>query len=109
MLVYCFHNLESFFWFVFITFFFFFKQNTTYEMRISVWSSDVFSSYLAISIRPGGCGLNDLPLVASAFLLGAKSMPRDCDCRPSIGYSCIDRSEERRVGKECVSTCRFRW
>src|SRR3546814_5124552 len=23
-------------------------------------------------------------------LLGAKSMPRDCDCRPSIGYSCID-------------------
>src|SRR3546814_20443129 len=21
----------------------------------------------------------------------------------------LDRSEERRVGKECVSTCRFRW
>src|SRR3546814_4019851 len=21
----------------------------------------------------------------------------------------IDRSEERRVGKECVSTCRYRW
>src|SRR3546814_8785497 len=21
----------------------------------------------------------------------------------------FDRSEERRVGKECVSTCRFRW
>src|SRR3546814_20720661 len=23
--------------------------------------------------------------------------------------SCVDRSEERRVGKECVSTCRSRW
>src|SRR3546814_21109094 len=22
---------------------------------------------------------------------------------------CLDRSEERRVGKECVSTCRSRW
>src|SRR3546814_16246414 len=27
------------------------------------------------------------------------------------GYSCMgyERSEERRVGKECVSTCRSRW
>src|SRR3546814_12093775 len=25
------------------------------------------------------------------------------------GYSSVDRSEERRVGKECVSTCRSRW
>src|SRR3546814_11905038 len=25
------------------------------------------------------------------------------------GYRTIDRSEERRVGKECVSTCRSRW
>src|SRR3546814_19765322 len=23
--------------------------------------------------------------------------------------ACADRSEERRVGKECVSTCRSRW
>src|SRR3546814_20268995 len=28
------------------------------------------------------------------------------DMKMHIG---IDRSEERRVGKECVSTCRFRW
>src|SRR3546814_14263316 len=27
-----------------------------------------------------------------------------------VGVSCIlFRSEERRVGKECVSTCRYRW
>src|SRR3546814_17312550 len=24
-------------------------------------------------------------------------------------YFYLERSEERRVGKECVSTCRFRW
>src|SRR3546814_19304416 len=24
-------------------------------------------------------------------------------------YCAEDRSEERRVGKECVSTCRYRW
>src|SRR3546814_12661734 len=24
-------------------------------------------------------------------------------------FTCIARSEERRVGKECVSTCRARW
>src|SRR3546814_20142199 len=26
-----------------------------------------------------------------------------------IRFSVLDRSEERRVGKECVSTCRSRW
>src|SRR3546814_4490035 len=31
----------------FLTFFFFFKQKTAYEMRISDWSSDVCSSDLA--------------------------------------------------------------
>src|SRR3546814_9984465 len=27
----------------------------------------------------------------------------ECEC------GCVSRSEERRVGKECVSTCRSRW
>src|SRR3546814_8152690 len=31
------------------------------------------------------------------------------DRRLGIGLSPAVRSEERRVGKECVSTCRFRW
>src|SRR3546814_17659602 len=26
-----------------------------------------------------------------------------------LGFVCVYRSEERRVGKECVSTCRSRW
>src|SRR3546814_12117334 len=28
---------------------------------------------------------------------------------PADGLLAADRSEERRVGKECVSTCRSRW
>src|SRR3546814_4291275 len=38
---------------VFISFIFFFKQKTAYEMRISDWSSDVCSSDLVvIKLRP---------------------------------------------------------
>src|SRR3546814_6767425 len=35
--------------------FFFFKQKTAYEMRISDWSSDVCSSDLANCAHGGGC------------------------------------------------------
>src|SRR3546814_3164083 len=45
--------------------FFFFKQKTAYEMRISDWSSDVCSSDLPI---PGGCGDD----------LDANAQPRSC-------------------------------
>src|SRR3546814_8751020 len=34
--------------------FFFFKQKTAYEMRISDWSSDVCSSDLMYALHPGG-------------------------------------------------------
>src|SRR3546814_1335070 len=37
-------------------FFFFFKQKTAYEMRISDWSSDVCSSDLTYRIVPAVCG-----------------------------------------------------
>src|SRR3546814_9637798 len=37
--------------FIFYEFFFFFKQKTAYEMRISDWSSDVCSSDLAAAAR----------------------------------------------------------
>src|SRR3546814_3438407 len=38
--------------------FFFFKQKTAYEMRISDWSSDVCSSDLVVLVLDG-CGLGD--------------------------------------------------
>src|SRR3546814_3177167 len=52
------HLLFCLFYFVYVemieasVFFFFFKQKTAYEMRISDWSSDVCSSDLAV--RKGG-------------------------------------------------------
>src|SRR3546814_2310588 len=83
-----------------IWFFFFFKQKTAYEMRISDWSSDVCSSDLAIGAIGGGIRGYELGVVAGALLFAA----------PALGMGpALTRSEERRVGKECVSTCRSRW
>src|SRR3546814_12039666 len=51
-----------------------------------------------------------LCLIASALGLGAllKASPRLFDGLRYAGVASL-RSEERRVGKECVSTCRSRW
>src|SRR3546814_11493302 len=35
--------------------------------------------------------------------------PKNQDVPPTVRPSMRTRSEERRVGKECVSTCRSRW
>src|SRR3546814_18215798 len=96
-------------------------------MRISDWSSDVCSSDLSPSAPPGR-----LPVMPSKWRLpaaalgktkvevakiggfsepsakaGSKPWPiisvEGFNLRPPI------RSEERRVGKACVSTCRSRW
>src|SRR3546814_6193827 len=77
--------------------FFFFKQKTAYEMRISDWSSDVCSSDLLDQ------HVVDAELDAAAFEAGVE-LAAQLEQRIEA-----DRSEERRVGKECVSTCRSRW
>src|SRR3546814_3114219 len=41
-------------WSCLFLFFFFFKQKTAYEMRISDWSSDVCSSDLVTALEPEG-------------------------------------------------------
>src|SRR3546814_5595549 len=94
--------------------FFFFKQKTAYDMRISDWSSDVCSSDLSSrtlqpSPRRRGHAMKHvlLPLAAAALLLAACG--RDDDSVMSPDPAPPVRSEERRVGKECVSTCRSRW
>src|SRR3546814_7220812 len=75
---------------------FFFKQKTAYEMRISDWSSDVCSSDLPASGEvPGKPAWDKTPQPASVEAPG----------KPASD----ERSEARRVGKECVSTCRSRW
>src|SRR3546814_12206795 len=81
-------------------------------MRISDWSSDVCSSDLreidAADPPPEhqpGEGRRDQP-----------RQQEDADDRHEAAFEHApppgqfgDRSEERRVGKECVSTCRSRW
>src|SRR3546814_4335085 len=96
-------------------YFFFFKQKTAYEMRISDWSSDVCSSDLLLAgerdaaleelarlrgwadQRGAGRLLIEVNILAAAGLRGQGAIEES------------RRSEERRVGKECVSTCRSRW
>src|SRR3546814_15629828 len=101
-------------------------------MRISDWSSDVCSSDLAIvaadkgffgmrhGIPPAEDGRgNPLPgiepqrvdEVAAGQPAAASGRPGGGRCRSvedaDSGHG--RRSEERRVGKECGSTCRDRW
>src|SRR3546814_8188607 len=97
---------------------FFFKQKTAYEMRISDWSSDGCSSDL----------LQALLELAAEFRAGdqrAHVQRQHAAVAQALGHFALDdalgqalddrglahagRSEERRVGKECVSTCRSRW
>src|SRR3546814_16839058 len=84
-------------------FFFFFEQKTAYEMRISDWSSDVCSSDLNVLDL-------DIWMAAEDFAFYSQAAPA-CFYRLGIRNERrgIVRSEERRVGKECVSTCRSRW
>src|SRR3546814_7543231 len=90
-------------WWVYSLNVFFFKQKTAYEMRISDWSSDVCSSDLHRAracdnrgrvCRRRRCRIEDLGVAIRFRLPGRQDR---------------SRSEERRVGKECVSTCRSRW
>src|SRR3546814_4130010 len=88
--------------------FFFFKQKTAYEMRISDWSSDVCSSDLVESAQPLAPGVvRPNPFLES--FLDALLLLASCLRRLRVDDGVLLRSEERRVGKECVSTCRSRW
>src|SRR3546814_5523081 len=90
--------------FAFIFVFFFFKQKTAYELRISDWSSDVCSSDLYVEFLH--------LLFVFLFLYTSDIITSSSPLQQRIvvlfAYV-VARSEERRVGKECVSTCSSRW
>src|SRR3546814_3734726 len=93
---------------------FFCKQKTAYEMRISDWSSDVCSSDL--NPQPARCPASPAQAGTVAALWRRVTTHEGLSCDRSSrshgwyrSQSGADRSEERRVGKECVSTCRSRW
>src|SRR3546814_11825097 len=95
-------------------------------MRISDWSSDVCSSDLP-PLRPEAkCEDQSAQTCPwhrrTAAGRGSSSYPSACPksrwlippCRERLAIfrewrRSEKRSEERRVGKECVSTCRSRW
>src|SRR3546814_16422416 len=107
-------------------------------MRISDWSSDVCSSDLIVrggeNISPGEIEdvLMTHPAIADAAAVAVPSVewgeavgiavvtrpghaaPSEDELKTLIrnrlrSSRCPERSEERRVGKECVSTGRSRW
>src|SRR3546814_8265599 len=103
--------------------FFFFKQRTAYEMRISDWSSDVCASDLRLRSRAllDNCLQGSLPILRDwrdswRWIGGGRGDGGLSNwCRRRAGGLVLGRvdedneqkrSEESRVGKECVSTCR---
>src|SRR3546814_5406962 len=88
------------------SFFFFFKQKTAYEMRISDWSSDVCSSDLRGSKYLACDEYTVADMATMPWMRFPERQGVQIDEYPTLKRW---RSEERRVGKECVSTCRSRW
>src|SRR3546814_2710289 len=106
---------------------FFFKQKTAYEMRISDWSSDVCSSDLKNALVKQALAETDSLLETDPddpYFLELKGQILLESGKPGEALEALRRatalsgnqpliaslrSEERRVGKECVSTCRSRW
>src|SRR3546814_19160528 len=98
-------------------------------MRISDWSSDVCSSDLhpladaiVSAARKQGVALATVDEFESGTGIGVRGIVEGK--RLALGNTALmqqegvdvailsekaERSEERRVGKECVSTCRSRW
>src|SRR3546814_14783240 len=107
------------------------KKKTVDDVRISDWSSDVCCSDLGAgrdsgehdrapadsgaraadrhdpaADHPGAC-LCDR--AAADAVLGGAAAGGDPEQYPAGSQYEHGRSEERRVGKEVVSTCRYRW
>src|SRR5690349_22529663 len=88
------------YWFVALfVFFFFFSSRRRHTRSLRDWSSDVCSSDLGPSADLVQAFPIYILLIALVFALGpgARSF--------LVAYIVVDRSEERRVGKEC----RSRW
>src|SRR3546814_19496088 len=100
---------------------FVFKLETAYEMRIGDWTADVCSSDLPTddswtfdledqldhAAASGDSALLPLDLTA-AFTAEAFDQDPVTLSSGTIVLN-VERSAERRVGKECVSTGRSRW
>src|SRR3546814_4342700 len=100
--------------------FFFFKQKTAYDMRISDWSSDVCSSDLNLFDLQGKVAVVTgssrgigraiaLRLAQHCAKLVISSRKAEACETVAEEIKANGRSDERRGGKECGRTCRSRW
>src|SRR3546814_1024415 len=78
-------------------FFFFFKQKTAYEMRISDWSSDVCSSDLGATARTLSCCARTSPRTARPT--GSGSAGRPCNGRMGPGATASLSASRTRPGR----------
>src|SRR3546814_11816210 len=97
-----------------LCFVFFFKEKTAYEMRISDWGSDVCASDLLAPdlvegdvLRRMACGRGDRHGGEDTLRVARRPLQHLHAAHRAADHA-EQRSEERRVGKECVSTCRSR-
>src|SRR3546814_16393656 len=97
-------------------------------MRISDWSSDVCSSDLILEVQANqacrattidktddrlvpqhtDAGIGEQPVLQNSLRTQRITAVDESHGRRMI-CQVEGRSEERSVGKECVSTCRYRW
>src|SRR3546814_18653583 len=108
-------------------------QKTAYELRISDWSSDLCSSDLLTNVAPlgivvlgqamvilvRGFDLSIASVMATAAVIATEfDETTNLSVLPIFGIVLAmsvvvglvnGRSDERRVGNECVSTLRYRW
>src|SRR3546814_7207183 len=93
---------------------------TAYDAPISDWNSDVCSSDLAPWPRGGDSSviwrligqtliLYVIVLIPVLWVGRRISRPLRSLAVAARDFTTATRSEERRVGKECVSTCSSRW
>src|SRR3546814_10786910 len=91
--------------FVLFDFFFFFKQKTAYEMRISDWSSDVCSSDLGRSAT--GSPLSATGSRAPSALLPKRKRPSGVSRRTASRGSRVAVPVRRRSGGQLAGGMNF--
>src|SRR3546814_9829000 len=85
-------------------YFFFFKQKTAYEMRISDWSSDVCSSDLSSRVE-GGCIASDM---ADLLMMRSWRLLRQTRRRPPSACGLHCRRRMAQGGQIGRASCRER-
>src|SRR3546814_12881559 len=71
--------------------------------------AELIASGLSVEDVRASIGADSLAYVSLEGLTSASAQPADRLCRACFDGDYPIRSEERSVGKECVSTCRSRW